>query len=142
MKNRNNYYVKNLSKKASQKNRALARLCRYLNQSQKSSTFTSVIRSQFSYCPVLSLFQQLIVYVNRTQSPAFFQNIFKLNFVHFPPNFQIFCSFLPFLNIFSPFFWSIARMHLLPRTGPQYLCYAQGRSITWFTWRGPYNHIK
>ena len=43
---------------------------------------------------------------------------FKLfsSFVHFCPNFQIFCSFLPFF--FLSFFWKIACIPLLSRIGP------------------------
>ena len=49
---------------------------------------------------------------------------FKLfsNFVHFCPNFQIFCLFLLFFNIFHPFlvlFLKIAGVPLLSRIGPR-----------------------
>ena len=42
------------------------------------------------------------------------------NFVHFCPNFQIFCRFLPFYYYFYIFlhFWKIARMPLLSRIDP------------------------
>ena len=44
------------------------------------------------------------------------------NFVHFCPNFQIFCScllvFNNFLPFFCPFFWKFACMPLVSRIGP------------------------
>ena len=47
------YIVKNLCKKDLQKVWALARLSRYLNNTQKSLILKSVVRSQFSHCPIV-----------------------------------------------------------------------------------------
>ena len=46
------------------------------------------------------------------------------NFVHFCPNFQICCSFLPLFNIVFPFFRKIGRMPLLSRIGPDVAYFA------------------
>ena len=70
-----------------------------------------------------------ILFTSRAYSSCFMHAIvarlrlafFKvfLNFVHFCPNFQIFCPFLPF-------FWKIARMPLLSRIGPDIFDMAYG----------------
>ena len=46
-------HVKNLCKKASQKIWALSRLINYLNDSKKKIIFNALIKSQFSYCPLV-----------------------------------------------------------------------------------------
>ena len=49
-------HVKNLCKKASQKIGALSRLSNHLNDSQKRLILNSIVKSQFSYCPVVWMF--------------------------------------------------------------------------------------
>ena len=49
-------HVKNLCKKASQKIWALSRLINYLNDSEKKMIFNALIKSQFSYCPLVWMF--------------------------------------------------------------------------------------
>ena len=49
-------HVKNLCKKASQKIWALSRLINYLNDSKKKMIFNALIKSQFSYCPLVWMF--------------------------------------------------------------------------------------
>ena len=49
-------HIKNLCKKASQKLWALSRLSNYLNYTEKSLIFNSMIKSHFSYCPLLWMF--------------------------------------------------------------------------------------
>ena len=49
-------HVKNLCKKASQKIGALSRLSNHLNNSQKRLILNSIVKSQFSYCPLVSMF--------------------------------------------------------------------------------------
>ena len=49
-------HAKNLSKKASQKIWALSRLINYLNHSKKKMIFNALIKSQFSYCPLVWMF--------------------------------------------------------------------------------------
>ena len=49
-------HVKNLYKKASQKIWALSRLINYLNNSEKKMIFNALIKSQFSYCPLVWMF--------------------------------------------------------------------------------------
>ena len=57
----NKSYIKELHKKASQKIGALSKLLsNYPNDSEKKIGFNSVVKSQFSYCPLLGvLFQNL-----------------------------------------------------------------------------------
>ena len=45
-----------LCKKASQKVATLSRLSCYLHNSEKNSIFNSIIKSQFSYCPLVWIF--------------------------------------------------------------------------------------
>ena len=45
-----------LSKIASQKIAALSRLASYLHNSEKKLIFNSIIKSQFSYCPLVWMF--------------------------------------------------------------------------------------
>ena len=49
-------HIKNVCKKASQKIGALSRLSNHLNDSQKRLIFNSVVKSQFSYCPLVWMF--------------------------------------------------------------------------------------
>ena len=49
-------HVKNLCKKASQKIWALSRLINYLNDSKKKIIFDALIKSQFSYFPLVWMF--------------------------------------------------------------------------------------
>ena len=49
-------HVKILRKKASQKICALSRLINYLNDSEKKMIFNALIKSQFSYCPLVWMF--------------------------------------------------------------------------------------
>ena len=49
-------HVKDLCKKASQKIWALPRLTNYLNDSEKKLIFDAIIKSQFSYCPLVWMF--------------------------------------------------------------------------------------
>ena len=49
-------HAKNLSKKASQKIWALSRLINYLNNSKKKMIFNALLKSQFSYCPLVWMF--------------------------------------------------------------------------------------
>ena len=46
-------HVKNLCEKASQKTRTLSCLINYLNDSEKKMIFNALIKSQFSYCPLV-----------------------------------------------------------------------------------------
>ena len=48
--------MKNLCKKASQKIGALSRLSNHLNDSQKRLILNSIVKSQFSYCPLVWMF--------------------------------------------------------------------------------------
>ena len=48
--------VKNQCKKASRKIWALSRLINYLNNSKKKMIFNALIKSQFSYCPLVWMF--------------------------------------------------------------------------------------
>ena len=41
------------------------------------------------------------------------------NFVHFWPNFQVFCPFLDFFSPILPIFWKFARIPLLSGIDPQ-----------------------
>ena len=49
-------HAKNLSKKASQKIWALSSLINYLNDSKKKMIFNALLKSQFSYCPLVWMF--------------------------------------------------------------------------------------
>ena len=49
-------HIKNLCKKASQKIGALSRLSNHLNDSQKRLILNSIVKSQFSYCPLVWMF--------------------------------------------------------------------------------------
>ena len=49
-------HIKNLCKKASQKTGALSRLSNHLNDSQKRLILNSIVKSQFSYCPLVWMF--------------------------------------------------------------------------------------
>ena len=49
-------HIKNLCKKASQKISALSRLSNHLNDSQKRLVLNSIVKSQFSYCPLVWMF--------------------------------------------------------------------------------------
>ena len=49
-------HVKNLCKKASQNIWALSRLMYYLNDSEKKMIFNALIKSHFSYCPLVWMF--------------------------------------------------------------------------------------
>ena len=51
-----NSHIKTLCVKASQKLGALSRLSNYLNKTQKSLVFNSMIKSHFSYCPLVWMF--------------------------------------------------------------------------------------
>ena len=46
-------HIKNLCKKASQKIGSLSRLSNHLNNSQKGLALNSIVKSQFSYCPLV-----------------------------------------------------------------------------------------
>ena len=46
-------HISELCKKASQKVAALSRLSSYLHSSEKKIVFNSIIKSQFSYCPLV-----------------------------------------------------------------------------------------
>ena len=49
-------HIKNLYKKASQKIGVLSRLSNHLNDSQKRLILNSIVKSQFSYCPLVWMF--------------------------------------------------------------------------------------
>ena len=49
-------HIKNLCKIASQKIATLSRLSNHLNNSQKRLIFNSLVKSQFSYCPLVWMF--------------------------------------------------------------------------------------
>ena len=49
-------HIKNLCKKASQKIGALSRLLNHLSDSQKRLLLNSIVKSQFSYCPLVWMF--------------------------------------------------------------------------------------
>ena len=49
-------HVKNLCKKASKKTWALSRLTNYVNDSEKKLIFNTIIKFQFSYCPLAWMF--------------------------------------------------------------------------------------
>ena len=49
-------HISELCKKASQKIAALSRLSSYLHNSEKKLIFNSIIKSQFSYCPLVWMF--------------------------------------------------------------------------------------
>ena len=49
-------HITSLCKKADQKLSALARINHYLTQDQKSLLLNSVVKSQFSYCPLIWMF--------------------------------------------------------------------------------------
>ena len=49
-------HINELCKKASQKIAALSRLSSYLHNSEKKLIFNSIIKSQFSYCPLVWMF--------------------------------------------------------------------------------------
>ena len=49
-------HIKNICKKASQKNRGLSRLSNHLNDSQKRLILNPTVKSQFSYCPLVWMF--------------------------------------------------------------------------------------
>ena len=49
-------HMKNLCKKVSQKIGALSRLSSHLNYSQKRLVLHSIVKSQFSYCPLVWMF--------------------------------------------------------------------------------------
>ena len=49
-------HIKNLCKKASQKIGSLSRLSNHLNNSQKGLALNSIVKSQFSYCPLVWMF--------------------------------------------------------------------------------------
>ena len=46
-------HIMNLCKKASQKIGTLSRLSNHLNDSQKRLILNSIVKSQFSYCPLV-----------------------------------------------------------------------------------------
>ena len=49
-------HVKKICRKASQKTCALSRISNYLDSKQKEIVFKGMIRSQFSYCPLIWMF--------------------------------------------------------------------------------------
>ena len=49
-------HIKNICRKAGQKLGALLRITNYLNSSQKKLIFSGMIKSQFSYCPLIWMF--------------------------------------------------------------------------------------
>ena len=49
-------YIKPLRRKAGQKLNALARTTNYLTHDQKRLLLNSIIKSQFSYCPLIWMF--------------------------------------------------------------------------------------
>ena len=49
-------HVKKICRKASQKTCALSRILNYLESNQKKILFKGMIRSQFSYCPLIWMF--------------------------------------------------------------------------------------
>ena len=49
-------HIKSICRKASQKLSALLRITNYLNSSQKKLIFCRMIKSQFSYCPLIWMF--------------------------------------------------------------------------------------
>ena len=49
-------HIKNLCKKASQKTGASSRLSNHLNDSQKRLVLNSIVKPQFSYCPLAWMF--------------------------------------------------------------------------------------
>ena len=49
-------YIKSLRRKADQKLNALARITNYLTHDQKCLLLNSIIKSQFSYCPLIWMF--------------------------------------------------------------------------------------
>ena len=49
-------HITSLCKKAGQKRSALARINHYLTQAQKLLLFNSVVKHQFSYCPLIWMF--------------------------------------------------------------------------------------
>ena len=51
-----NNHISEFCKKPSQKIAALSRLSSYLRNSEKKLIFNSIIKSQFSYCPLVCMF--------------------------------------------------------------------------------------
>ena len=49
-------HIKNICRKVGQKLGALLRITNYLNSSQKKLIFSGMIKSQFSYCPLIWMF--------------------------------------------------------------------------------------
>ena len=49
-------HLKKIRRKASQKTCALSRISHYLDSKQKEIAFKGIIRSQFSYCPLIWMF--------------------------------------------------------------------------------------
>ena len=49
-------HIKSICRKAGQKLGALLRITNYLNSSQKKLTFSGMIKSQLSYCPLIWMF--------------------------------------------------------------------------------------
>ena len=49
-------HIRELCKKPSQKVTGLSRLSSYLHNSEKKIIFNSIIKSQFSYCPLVWMF--------------------------------------------------------------------------------------
>ena len=65
-------HIKSLYRKAGQKLNALARISNYLTPDQKRLLLNSIIKSQFSYCPLISMFcsRSLNNLINRIQERA------------------------------------------------------------------------
>ena len=51
-------HIKSICRKAGQKLGALLRITNYLNSSQKKLIFSGMIKSQFSYCPLIWMFSE------------------------------------------------------------------------------------
>ena len=52
-----NTHIKNICRKAGQKLSALLRISPYLDQGKKVLLYKSMIKSQFNYCPLVSMFR-------------------------------------------------------------------------------------
>ena len=65
-------HIKSLCRKAGQKLNALARISNYLTHDQKRLLLNSIIKSQFSYCPLIWMFcsRSLNNLINRIQERA------------------------------------------------------------------------
>ena len=65
-------HVKNLCRKASQKIRASSRLINYLNDSEKKMIFNALIKSQFTYFPLVWMFcsRQTNLVINKIHERA------------------------------------------------------------------------